>query len=214
VAKSTTRKTAKPAVKTTAKRGSTTRKTSKKTTAKAPAVRSRGARATRADDAYAASVVPFTNDAATAQDAARAAQLPPAAKTPVSRVTSAFVDLLGGPGLQASLRQIEGDLKGFGAFEGQDVGSALAMAAEGKELTYVADRLANSAERVRQRVVAINAQLRAFETALARVAGQAKKDSAVAKALTGLVTQRLSARGDTKRRRAQGQKRRAKTPAA
>lgn len=162
----------------------------------------------------AAPTANLTNDVATAADVNAAAKLDPSPLSPVRRVTTTFVDLLASPELQARLTRIAGELKSFRSFRGQNVDAALALVNEGKRLTAIADRLENSVGRVHQRIVQINAQVSAFQTALAGCEAEAAEDSGVAKALGPLVLARAVARGVAKGQKTRKRNQRAKKPKA
>jgi hypothetical protein len=155
-----------------------------------------------------------TTSAATASDAAAAAALPASTATPVRSVSSAFVTLLGGAKLQASLKKIEPKLKAFKDYKGQSAAKAIALANEGAELVGIADRLENSAARAHARGVQINASLEPFITALAHCAAAADPDSDVAIALAAFAVARTTARGESKRARTVAKKKRAPKTAA
>jgi hypothetical protein len=151
----------------------------------------------------------LTNAAATARDAAAAAALPASIATPLRSVSSAFVTLLGGAKLQASLKKIEPKLKAFKDYKGQSAAKAIALANEGAELVGVADRLESSAARAHDRGVQINAALEPFITALAHCAAAADPDSDVATALAAFAVARTTARGENKRVRTVAKNKRA-----
>ena len=132
-----------------------------------------------------AAVTPSTTELPTAADLAAASAQPPSVrKTPMTTLSTKLVNTYATPALQQGLLALQSPLANFSGCS--DVKTTLALATEGEALAGSFARLQDAANRVGQRVVEINAELKALDTALSRAQSAAPQGSVVQKGLKTL----------------------------
>jgi hypothetical protein len=140
------------------------------------------------------------SDLATAADLAAAnAQIPSTRKTAIQDVSPTLVNTYATPALQTGLEALQSSLSAFAGCA--DVKTTLALATEGQALLGSFQRLQDAANRLGQRVVAINQELKTLDTALSRAQRTAATGSPVQKGLKSLNKLRQGALSRTKAKR-------------
>lgn len=145
-------------------------------------------------------VTPSTTEVATAADSAAASAQPPSVrKTPMTALSTKLVNTYATPALQEGLLALQSPLANFSGCG--DVKTTLSLATEGEALAGSFARLQDAANRVGQRVVEINAELKALDTALSRAQTAAPQGSVVQKGLKTLSALRKTGIVAAKRKR-------------
>jgi len=139
-------------------------------------------------------------DVATAADLAAAnAQVPSTRKEAIKTVSTTLVSTYATPALQKGLVALQTSLSAFTGCD--DVEATLSLATEGEALAGSFERLQSAANRVGQRVIAINQELKTLDTALSRAQSTAAPGSAVKKGLASLSKLRQTAHARTMAKR-------------
>ena len=135
-----------------------------------------------------AATAPREKTPATAQDALDAATLIPSMNATPRAPSSKWIATLGAPAAQQAIQSVQAELAGRRGLKG--LAKALADAVDVYPLVGIHERLQDSEQRVRQRIVAVETRLGPIMTALEKAAAASADDSAIATKLTGILSLR------------------------